>query len=61
MINLYTNQDDSILTYFAGHGLTLDNEPYILPIDAYPNNAKTCIPMKDLLCLEQNELELIKH
>jgi hypothetical protein len=42
------NAEDSILMYFAGHGLTLDNEPYILPIDAYPNNAKTCIPIKDL-------------
>jgi hypothetical protein len=42
------NAEDSILMYFAGHGLTLDNEPCILPIDAYPNNAKTCIPIKDL-------------
>jgi len=48
------NNEDSLLVYFAGHGLTQDDEAYLVPIEAYPNNAsQTCIPIKWL----QDQLE----
>jgi len=46
--------EDRILVYFAGHGLTHDDEAYLVPIEGYPNNAsQTCISIKWL----QDQLE----
>ena len=52
-----TDTEDRILVYFAGHGLTHENEAYLVPIEGYPDNAdQTCISIK----LLQEQLERSK-
>lgn len=50
-------EQDSVLFYFAGHGIALENDEgmsgYIVPVDAGVNDDKTLIPMSFLYkCLE---------
>lgn len=50
--------DDTALFYFAGHGIQLGGDNYILPIDAYPGNeaelTETSIKLQSILQTMEN-------